>query len=128
MWRRPGSDVPQDVISPEAGAPASTVTVSGYRFGANEAVDIYFDTTDEALAAANANGTFRGAVIRVPAWAVPGTPWVTAVGRHSGLAAQAAFTVQANWPQFRDTPAHRGFNTSENVKPLCLRFAWRDGG
>ena len=37
-------------LSPAIGTPASTVTVSGSRFGAKEAVDIYFDTTDEALA------------------------------------------------------------------------------
>jgi outer membrane protein assembly factor BamB len=102
-------------LLPAIGTPASTVTVSGSRFGANEAVDIYFDTTDEALATTNASGAFRGVAVSIPASAVPGIHWVTAVGRHSGLAAQAAFTVRANWPQFRDAPTHRGFSTTENV-------------
>ncbi len=102
-------------LSVKTGPPDSTVTVSGYRFGADEAVNIYFDTTDEALATTGAHGGFRGVVLVIPSSAVPGTHWITAVGQHSGLAAQAAFTVQANWAQFRDAPAHRGFNTTENV-------------
>jgi hypothetical protein len=35
--------------------------------------------------------------------------------QHSGLSAQAPFTVQANWPQFRDGVKHRGHKTTENV-------------
>ncbi len=106
---------PAVTLSPTAGPPTSTVSVSGSNFGSYEAVDIYFDTTDEALAAANVQGAFSGINIPVPASAVPGTHWVTAVGRHSGLSAQAAFTVQTNWAEFGDVAQHTGVNPYENV-------------
>jgi glucose dehydrogenase len=88
--------------------------VSGSNFGSYEAVDVYFDTTDEALVSTNAQGQFSGS-IQVPASAVPGTHWVTAVGRHSGRSAQASFLVQTDWAQFRDTSQHKGTNPYENV-------------
>jgi outer membrane protein assembly factor BamB len=101
--------------SPTVGPPTSTVSVSGSNFGSYEAVDIYFDTTDEALAATNGQGAFSGISIQVPASAVPGTHWITAVGRHSGLSAQAAFTVQTNWAEFGDIARHTHTNHDENV-------------
>ena len=68
-------------LSPGSGEPSSTVTVSGSGFGALEAVDVYFDTTDEALTVTSATGAFHGVKVSVPASAVPGTHWVTAAGR-----------------------------------------------
>src|SRR5215813_13352253 len=59
-------------LSPHSGPPTSTVRVSGTGFGAYRAVDIFFGTTDEALAATNGNGAFSGIQIRVPASAPPG--------------------------------------------------------
>jgi len=53
--------------------------VSGTAFGAFKAVGIYFDTSDEALAATNGHGAFSGIPIRVPASAVPGTHYITAL-------------------------------------------------
>lgn len=102
-------------LSPTAGPPTSSLTVSGTGFGSGEAVDIYFDTTDEALASANGQGAFGGISIQVPASAVPGTHWVTAIGRHSGLSAQAPFLVQTDWAEFRDVATHTGVNRYENV-------------
>ena len=102
-------------LSPTSGEPSSTVTVSGSGFGAQEAVDVYFDTTDEALTVTSATGGFHGVTVSVPASAVPGTHWVTAVGRHSGLAAQAKFTVSTNWSQYRYSSLHKGSNPYENV-------------
>ena len=61
-------------------------------------MDIYFDTTDEALASTNTNGAFSGIAISVPASAVPG---VTAVERLSGRSAQTAFKVISNWAEYR---------------------------
>jgi len=101
-------------LNPAVGPPSSKVAVSGRHFGAYEAVDVYFDTTDEKLATANGTGSFT-TTIHIPASATPGTHWFTAIGRHSGLAAQTVFTVQTNWAQYRDDPAHTGFNGFENV-------------
>ncbi len=106
---------PTITLTPAAGAPGSSLKVSGSNFGSNEAVDIYFDTTDEALASTNPTGSFSGIRIPVPTSAVPGTHWVTGVGRQSGLSAQSPFKVQTNWAQFRDLPNHTGFNSTENV-------------
>jgi outer membrane protein assembly factor BamB len=102
-------------LSPTTGPPTSTVTVSGSGFGDLEAVDVYFDTTDEALTVTTAAGTFKGVTLTVPASAVPGAHWLTAVGRHSGLAAQAQFTVNTNWTQYRYSSLHKGSNPYENV-------------
>jgi hypothetical protein len=89
-------------LSPNSGPPATNLQVAGGGFPASIAVDIYFDTTDVALAVTGATGAFSGIAIKVPASAVPGTHWVTAVARGtSGKAAQAAFTVQTNWAQFQ---------------------------
>jgi hypothetical protein len=105
---------PAVTLSPTVGPPTSAVSVSGSNFGSYEAVDVYFDTTDEALASTNAQGQFTIS-IQVPASAVPGTHWITAVGRHSGLSAQASFLVQTDWAQFRNVPKHSGTNPYENV-------------
>ncbi len=101
--------------SPSTGPPTTTVTVAGGGFGAFETVDVYFDTTDEALAATNANGYFAGITMKVPASAVPGAHWVTAEGRHSGLSAQHPFTVATSWDQFGRVPRHTHVNPFENV-------------
>ena len=103
------------VLSRSTGPPTATVTVSGAGFGAFEAVDVYFDTTDQMLAAARSAGTFGPITVQVPASAVPGTHYLTAVGRLSGLSAQAAFTVQTDWPAFHYSARHKGSNPSENV-------------
>jgi outer membrane protein assembly factor BamB len=106
---------PSTGLSPGTGPPTSKLTVSGANFGPNEAVDVYFDITDQALASTDGTGSFGGISIQVASSAVPGTHWVTAVGRHSGLSAQAPFTVQTDWAQFRNTANHRGRNATENV-------------
>ena len=102
-------------LSPSSGPPTTSVTVSGSGFGAQEGVDIYFDATDETVATTSHGGSFAGIQITVPATATPGAHWVSAVGRHSGLAAQASFTVQTNWPERGYSAKHRGKNPYENV-------------
>jgi outer membrane protein assembly factor BamB len=97
------------------GPPASSVSVSGAGFGAYEVVDIYFDTSDEALAIASNTGNFSGITISVPASAAPGTHYITAAGRHPGSGTQVPFTVATNWAQYRYSPRHHGNNTTENV-------------
>ena len=101
--------------SPTSGPPGSQLSVSGTGFAKEEAIDIYFDTTDEALASANAQGAFTGINIQIPATAVPGNHTITAIGRHSGISAQTPFLVQTNWNEFRGTPQHQGVNPYENV-------------
>jgi outer membrane protein assembly factor BamB len=106
---------PKITLSSKSGPPTGTVTVSGTGFGANETVDIYFDTTDEALASTNATGKFSGTAIAVPSSAQPGTHYVTADGRHTGRSAQASFLINTNWSQSSFSAAHRGANPYENV-------------
>jgi outer membrane protein assembly factor BamB len=101
-------------VSPMSGPPGTTITVRGSGFAPRETVDLYFDATDEALGRSSGSGAFTASVT-VPASAAPGTHWVTAEGRRSTSSAQAMFTVQTNWPQFRNGPTHRGYNTTENV-------------
>jgi hypothetical protein len=102
-------------LSKSSGPPTSVTRVQGSGFGANEAVDVFFDTSDLALAVTDGTGAFGPVAITVPASAVPGRHWLTAVGRRSGLAAQARFLVQTDWAQFRFGPQHKGFNPFENV-------------
>ena len=103
------------VLSRSTGPPTATMTVSGAGFGAFEAVDVYFDTTDEVLASATGTGTFGPIPLSVPASAMPGTHWITAVGRHTGFSAQVPFIVQTDWASFRYSARHKGSNPYENV-------------
>ena len=57
--------------TPTTGPPGTKITVSGSWFGASEGVDIYFDTTDLALAVTSATGSFSGFVIKAPTTALP---------------------------------------------------------
>ena len=115
-------------LSKNAYPPTSLLEVSGSGFGSNEDVDIYFDTTDLALAQSDASGSFSGIVIEVPASAVPGTHYVSVVGRSSGQQAQAPFLVSTNWNQFGFSPWHQGDNPYENVLSPSnvgqLQLAW----
>ena len=103
-------------LSSTSGPPTSNLLVSAGGFPASTAVDIYFDTTDVALAVTSGTGAFSGIALKVPASAVPGTHWVTAVARGtSGKAAQASFLVQTNWAQFHYSVLHKSVNPYENV-------------
>ena len=106
---------PHVKLSPSSGPPTTTVTVSGSGFGATEGVDVYFDTTDLALAGTSATGSFGPVTITVPASASPGKHWVSAEGRHSGLFAQTTFTISTNWAQFHYAHKLQGSNPYENM-------------
>jgi outer membrane protein assembly factor BamB len=99
---------------PQAGPPSQSTRISGSGFAANEAVDVYFDTSYVRLNATDESGSFSTA-FEIPVSALPGTHWITAVGRRSGKAAQKSFTVRTNWSQFRKEVRHKGFNQTENV-------------
>jgi len=109
-----GFSQPAIILSPGRGSPTSTTLVSGTGFSALAEVDIYFDTTNLALAVANDNGSFSSIAIKVPASAVPGTHSVTAKERATGESAQASFVVRTLWTQFHRVLPQR-YNRVENV-------------
>ena len=100
-------------LSPNVGPPTAHVQVTGTGFDASESVMLSFDSGPALVTAAQA-GSFRATVV-VPASAVPGRHWFTAIGMTSGTSAQAAFVVRSNWPQFHNSPNHRGWSQHENV-------------
>ena len=104
-------------ITPTVGPPTTTVSVSGSGFDPYAAVDIYFDTTDLARVVTNGSGIFPQIAIQVPASALPGTHWITAVERYGKniKAAQTPFLVRTDWAQFHFSPDHKGVNPYENV-------------
>lgn len=106
---------PAVALDRSVGPPTSVVTMTGSAFAPNEAVDIYADTTDVKLVAANGSGAFTAASLVVPASAPPGPFWFTAVGRRSGYAAQVSFLVRTDWRSYRNGALGRGFNPHENV-------------
>src|SRR5579862_5475064 len=120
---------PAVAVTPQTGPPGSTVTAGGSGFAANEAVDLYFDTADLALATTSPGGTFAGIRMTVPTSATPGQHWITAVGRQSGLAAQARFAVETDWSEFHRGPQHHGYNPAENVLDVSsaggLQLRWK---
>lgn len=101
-------------VAPAAPHPTQAITVSGAGFGDGEAIDVYFDTVDAELVASSGTGTFNAA-LTVPAGATPGTHYITAVGRHSGDAAQFIVTVTTPWKEWGFGAAHLGWNPYENT-------------
>jgi outer membrane protein assembly factor BamB len=102
-------------MSPAVGPPGSTTTITGSGFAQYEAIDVYFDTTDVRLQAADANGNFSGLALVIPTSAQPGTHWITLVGRHSGDAAQKSFRVATDWTEFQSNSRNTGYNALENT-------------
>ena len=76
-------------------------------------IDVYIDTTDVAVTIATA-GAFS-IVVQIPAAAIPGNHFVTAVVRTSGIGSQKAFLVQTNWAQQGFTAKGKRSNPYENV-------------
>ena len=112
---------PAITINPTVGPPTSTVFVSGSGFDPYANVDVYFDASDLALATTNGAGVFGGVSVRsgiavpVPASAIPGTHWITAVERFGHKMARKSFLVRTDWAQFHFEPSHTGLNPYENV-------------
>ena len=105
---------PALTLTPSIGPPTSQTKLSGSGFYPYEAVDVYFDFTDVVLKVTSEEGGLSYD-LTVPASAQPGTHWITLVGRSSSAAAQAAFTVRTDWPQFHRKSNHQGRNLLENV-------------
>lgn len=115
-------------LSVSTGPPTTSLSVYGSGFGANEAVDVYLGTTDEALVVTNAKGAFDYAGFQVAPGTQPGEAWISAVGRTTGRAAQTLFDVNTNWAQYsfgdtgnRDNPFEDTI-TPSNV--ASLRKVW----
>jgi len=116
LWLCVSSASATDVtLGPTKGHPKVNVKVTGAGFGANEAVDIYFDTTDVQLAVADGSGNFVSKGVKVPSSAEPGIHWFTAIGRRTGDASQAKFKVQTNWVEFGWNGYGKRNNPFENV-------------
>jgi hypothetical protein len=119
--------------SPNSGHESLAVTVIGAGFAPYTAADVYFDTTDIALAVSNSLGVIS-IPFQVPITAQPGGHWVTLVARVSGIAAQHSFTVNNNWSMQGNTPSGLGFNPYENtlfngdVGQLAAFWTQPDGG
>lgn len=106
---------PAVAVAPNNGPPTTNISVSGSGFGANAAVDIYFDESDLCLALANAAGAIS-CILKVPASAQPQQHWISAVQRSTGTGAQKAFVVRTNLAQFHGrNAAHSGVNPFENT-------------
>jgi hypothetical protein len=101
-------------LTPTSGPPGAAVTVSGTGFDAGAAVDIFYGTSDVALATSNASGavSFKMAI---PTGAQPGSGWVTLDERRTHAAAQASFSVYTDWAQGGFGPSWRGYNPFENT-------------
>ena len=102
-------------LDPRGGHPTRDFEVTGSGFGQTEVVDLYFDSTDTALTVTDLSGSFTISKITVPASALPGDHWVSAVGRDSGSTAQATFNVHTNVRQIHFNPKLDGVNPYENV-------------
>jgi outer membrane protein assembly factor BamB len=106
---------PTIALSVKIGHPTIATQVSGSGFTANEAVDVYFDTTDEFLTTADSTGAFPNHELDVPKDALPGSHWITAVGRQTGDSAQQLFAVRTDWKKYQFDAANHGKNPYENV-------------
>src|SRR2546423_9815230 len=101
-------------LSPSAGPPSSNTTAAGTGFGANESVQILFDSTNVGTATTSSAGAFTK-VVQVPGNASPGAHTVQATGLTSGINVSQTFTVRTDWPTFHINAQHTGLNRTENV-------------
>lgn len=106
---------PAVVLAPRIGPPTTAVTVAGSGFGAYKLVEIYIDTTNTCLAATSAAGSFS-CQMKMPRTASPGTHWISAYERITGLSAQRPFLVRTDIAQYNGrNSAHTGNNPYENT-------------
>ena len=118
-------------LSRTGGHPKIKTEVSGSGFAPNEAIDIYFDTTDLLLVKADSIGNFGPHGLRIPATAAPGSYWITAVGRADGDATQTTFIVSTRWTSHGFNHVGDRHNPYENVISAAnvnnLQPAWIGG-
>jgi len=126
--------VTPSIASPVSfGHESSAVTITGAGFAPYSLMDLYFDTTDVALAVSNSLGVVR-MQFPVPTTAQPGTHWITLDARTTGIAAQRSFTVNTNWSMLGVNGSNTGSNPYENtlstsnVSQLTAAWSQPDGG
>jgi outer membrane protein assembly factor BamB len=105
------------LVSPAVARPAAPLTVSAAGLDPDVGIDVYFDTSDEALVSSDDNGTLSEAdLFPVPAGATPGKHWVTLVERgSSGKSTRASVRVGTSWAEEGFNGAHTSVNPAENV-------------
>lgn len=112
---QPAFAAPVVTLSPATTHPQGATKVSGAGFGANEAVDIFYDTTDVALDVTDAAGKFGTEKITVPTTAPPGDHWITVIGRKNGDAAHKRLIVSTAWVSHGFNERGRRRNPYENL-------------
>jgi len=125
LARYDGADL---TLAPGRVEPGGSLVASGSGWYPHEAVDVYLDTTEVALAGSDQFGSIQ-TKLKVPASIAPDVHWVTAVGRLSGYTVQNSVLVVSDWPMFRFGAAHAGANPFENTlstgNASSLRLLWR---
>ena len=109
-----GFGQPKVTVSPKSNPPTTNVLVSGTGFSAYAAIDIYFDTTDEALALP----MLRARSLRFRFRFRPGLAgnhWVSGRAALTGTARRRLSGCSTNWAEFGFTPKGKRFNPYENV-------------
>lgn len=96
------------------GVAGSALTIAGYGFGGSTVVDIYFDNTEIEPAVTNASGIFI-LPTQIPATALVGQHWITAIQRSNDSAAQSPFQVESNWAASRYSAVQKANNYYENI-------------
>ena len=103
-------------LSTSASPPSGTVLVTGTGgFSNGETIDLFFDSANQGIAIATNSGKFPATGLQVPTRAVPGTHWVTAIGRQSGRTAQVPLTVRTDWTSAGFDATRGGWNVFENL-------------
>jgi hypothetical protein len=105
---------PGATVSPTAAHPGQSITVSGAGFTASSSFDVYFDTTDVALAVSNASGVVTATIV-VPTSASPTQHWITLNQRSNDMAAATSLSVTTTWAQTGFASDGSNFNPFENT-------------
>ncbi|MGA8764107.1 MAG: PQQ-binding-like beta-propeller repeat protein, partial [Candidatus Sulfotelmatobacter sp.] len=115
------------LVSPVAGPPTIKIAIVGSGFTPGETVTLTFDLSPAGSATVDPSGNFKQR-FAVPKTAQPGAHTVQGTGESSGTVASATFTVQTNWPAFKNVPARVGVNSFENTidrnNAKFLTLAW----
>jgi phospholipase C len=102
------------VLSGRTALPTGGLAVNGTGFTSGDQVEVFFDKADLASVTVGSQGSFA-ARIAVPAGALSGPHWVSALDSALGTGAQAPVTIQASWPMAGNTLTRASFNPWENT-------------
>jgi outer membrane protein assembly factor BamB len=111
----PTTNAPQLSVSSTLDPPASTFTVSGGPFAANETVDFSLQSGPVKAATASSTGMISNFPITVPATAAFGLTTLTGVGQTSGDASSTAVSIENIWTQSGYSALHTGFEPNDPI-------------